>query len=415
MSIIRNPDLAKEGAQKIAWAAGHMPVLQHIGQRMAREQTFRGARVAMSIHLEAKTAYLAQTLAAAGAEVYATGSNPLSTQDAICAALAASGVEVFAWHGATETEYVQHLKACLACKPNLVIDDGGDLLHLLQGECSRLAADVLGGCEETTTGVIRLQALEREGRLPFPMMAVNNARSKNHFDNPYGTGQSVFDSIMRNTNLQVAGKCVVVSGYGHVGRGVAKVAQGLGARVIVTEVDPVAALEAVMDGMSAMSMDKAAPLGDLFITVTGCRDVIRPEHFAVMKDGAILANAGHFDVEIDAAALRRMAVSQKELRPNMVGYTLADGRTLVLACEGRLVNLAGADGHPVEIMDMSFGLQLLAAEHMLKNAKNMEKKVYLLPKELDDSVSAIRLQAAGFSFDTLTDGQKRYLAGEEDA
>ena len=391
-----------------------MPVLNTLAAQYERDKPFQGVRIALSIHLEAKTAHLVEVLARGGAQMSVTGSNPLSTQDDVCAALAAAGIEVFAWHGTTGEEYDRLQRRCLAIHPHLVVDDGGDLVHLLSGPCRELADEVIGGCEETTTGVIRLRGLERQGRLPFPMMAVNDARCKNHFDNPYGTGQSVFDAIMRNTNLQIAGKQVVVAGYGHVGRGVAKVAQGLGARVIVCEIDPVKALEAVMDGMTALPMDEAAALGDLFITVTGCRDVICQRHFARMKDGAILANAGHFDVEVDAAALRAMAREAREARPNIVGYRMEDGRTLYLMCEGRLVNLAGGDGHPVEIMDMSFALQALSALYMLQNGAAMEKRVYLLPQELDDSVAKMRLAAEGFGIDTLTPLQARYLQGLED-
>lgn len=391
-----------------------MPVLNTLAAQYERDKPFQGVRIALSIHLEAKTAHLVEVLARGGAQMSVTGSNPLSTQDDVCAALAAAGIEVFAWHGTTGEEYDRLQRRCLAIHPHLVVDDGGDLVHLLSGPCRELADEVIGGCEETTTGVIRLRGLERQGRLPFPMMAVNDARCKNHFDNPYGTGQSVFDAIMRNTNLQIAGKQVVVAGYGHVGRGVAKVAQGLGARVIVCEIDPVKALEAVMDGMTALPMDEAAALGDLFITVTGCRDVICQRHFARMKDGAILANAGHFDVEVDAAALRAMAREAREARPNIVGYRMEDGRTLYLMCEGRLVNLAGGDGHPVEIMDMSFALQALSALYMLQNGAAMEKRVYLLPQELDDSVAKMRLEAEGFGIDTLTPLQARYLQGLED-
>lgn len=414
MSEIRDLSLQGSGRKKIDWAARHMPVLNTLAAQYERDKPFQGVRIALSIHLEAKTAHLVEVLARGGAQMSVTGSNPLSTQDDVCAALAAAGIEVFAWHGTTGEEYDRLQRRCLAIHPHLVVDDGGDLVHLLSGPCRELADEVIGGCEETTTGVIRLRGLERQGRLPFPMMAVNDARCKNHFDNPYGTGQSVFDAIMRNTNLQIAGKQVVVAGYGHVGRGVAKVAQGLGARVIVCEIDPVKALEAVMDGMTALPMDEAAALGDLFITVTGCRDVICQRHFARMKDGAILANAGHFDVEVDAAALRAMAREAREARPNIVGYRMEDGRTLYLMCEGRLVNLAGGDGHPVEIMDMSFALQALSALYMLQNGAAMEKRVYLLPQELDDSVAKMRLAAEGFGIDTLIPLQARYLQGLED-
>jgi len=414
MSRIRDISLKDSGRKKINWAAKHMPVLNTLAERYEQEKPFEGIRIALSIHLEAKTAHLVEVLAKGGAQMSVTGSNPLSTQDDVCAALVDAGIEVFAWHDTTPEEYDSLQRECLAIKPHIVVDDGGDLVHLLSGPCKEYAENVIGGCEETTTGVIRLRGLESQSKLPFPMMAVNDARCKNHFDNPYGTGQSVFDAIMRNTNMQISGKQVVVAGYGHVGRGVAKVAQGLGARVIVCEVDPVKSLEAVMDGMTAMSMDDACAVGDLFITVTGCCDVICERHFRKMKDGAVLSNAGHFDVEVDAAALRAMAVEAKEAKPNIMGYTLEDGRTLYLMCEGRLVNLAGGDGHPIEIMDMSFALQALSAKYMLDNAGKLENRVYLLPKELDDSVAKMRLAAEGFGFDVLTPKQERYLMGLED-
>jgi adenosylhomocysteinase len=414
VSAIRDISLKDSGRKKIQWAARHMPVLESLARRYEKEKPFEGLRIALSIHLEAKTAHLVEVLARGGAQMSVTGSNPLSTQDDVCAALVDGGIEVFAWHGTTDAEYDALQRRCLAVKPHIVVDDGGDLVHLLSGECREDAVNVIGGCEETTTGVMRLRGLESRGMLPFPMIAVNDARCKNHFDNPYGTGQSVFDAIMRNTNMQIAGKTVVVAGYGHVGRGVAKVAQGLGARVIVCEVDPVKALEAVMDGMTALPMDQAALLGDLFITVTGCRDVITARHFEKMKEGALLSNAGHFDVEVDGAALAEMAVETREMRPNVQGYWLANGKTLYLLCQGRLVNLAGGDGHPIEIMDMSFALQAMGVNYLKQRAGTLENRVYLLPKELDDEVARLRLSAEGFGVDALTPRQQRYLQGLED-
>jgi len=413
MSIVRNMDLAPAGRMKIEWVQDFMPALSAIRDRFAEEKPFAGKKITMSIHMEAKTAYLALCLAAGGAEVHATGCNPLSTQDDVAAGLASMGVEVYAWHGATAEEYTEHLTAALSCHPDLIIDDGGDLLELLSGPCAHLADNLIGGCEETTTGVHRLKAREKAGVLPFPMMNVNDAKCKHYYDNRYGTGQSVWDAVMHTTNLLVAGKTVVVGGYGYCGRGIAMRAMGMGANVIVTEIDPIKALEATMDGCRVMTMLEAAPQGDLFITATGCRDVITKEHFALMKDNAFLANAGHFNVEVNGEDLEEMAVRVYKRREEIVGYELPDGRTLNLLAEGRLVNLASGNGHPAEIMDMSFAIQSLSLEYLLKNGKNMQKAVYEVPQSIDDAVSRVKLDAMRLKIDKLTEAQEKYLCGWE--
>lgn len=413
MSIIRNAALAPEGKRKIEWVKSYMPILNQLEREMTETRPLEGLGITVSVHLEAKTAYLCQVLHAGGANVFATGSNPFSTQDDIAAALAKSGVEVFAWHAATPHEYEAHLTAALACAPHLIIDDGGDLVHLLHGKRSDLAKNLLGGCEETTTGVLRLRAREKDGTLAFPMIAVNDAYCKYLFDNRYGTGQSVWDGIMRTTNLTVAGKTVVVAGYGWCGRGVASKARGLGARVIVTEVDPIRAIEAVMDGFEVRSMDEAAPDGDVFVTLTGCRDVIVGRHYERMKDGVLLANAGHFDVEVNKPDLEALSTEITERRGNVRGYRMEDGRVLNLLADGRLVNLASGDGHPAEIMDMSFALQLLSALYVLENAGKLENRVYRVPEPIDARVADMKLRALGIRIDGLTDRQRAYLLSSE--
>ena len=364
--------------------------------------------MAVSVHLEAKTANLGYVLSKGGAEVYLTGSNPLSTQDDVDAGLASLGVETFGIYGASPEEYEHHLTETLKCHPHIVIDDGGDLIDLLGGKCKEYADCLMGGCEETTTGILRLKAREKEGILPCPMMAVNDAKAKHYYDNKYGTGQSAWDGIMHTTNLVVAGKTVVVAGYGWCGKGVAMRAAGMGANVIVTEIDPFKALDATINGFRVMTMDDAAPLGDIFVTVTGCKDVITPRHFEKMKDNVLLANAGHFDCEVAVAELRAMSVEQKLRRENIIGYTLADGRTLNVLAEGRLVNLAAGNGHPAEIMDMSFAVQALAAEWLTKQT-GLEKKVYAIPDSIDDEIGRAKLAALGLSIDTLTPDQEAYL------
>lgn len=410
-SILRDPSLAPSGMDKINWVRAHMPLLNLLEKRFEAEKPFSGLRVAMSIHLEAKTARLALLMKAGGAEMYVTGSNPLSTQDDVAAGLASEGVTVCAWHGASDQEYHDHLVATLKCKPHIVIDDGGDLVHILHEERPDLAECVMGGCEETTTGVLRLRARAQGGQLNFPMVCVNDAQMKFMFDNRYGTGQSVWDGIMRTTNLNVAGSTVVVAGYGWCGKGVTMRAKGLGAKVIVTEVDPVRAIEAVMDGFTVMPMEKAAPLGDLFITVTGCRDVVTPAHMLLMKDGAMMCNAGHFDVEVDVAGLRAMAVEHYEARRNIEGFRLENGRTVFLLAEGRLVNLAAGDGHPVEIMDMSFALQALCALRLAQKGREMPPALYDVPRDIDGEVALRKLTALGVKIDTLTQEQDQYLHG----
>ena len=413
MSIVRDMSLAEYGRMKIEWVRDFMPALSAIRERMAKEQPFRGLKITMSIHMEAKTAYLATCLQAAGAEVHATGCNPLSTQDDVAAGLASLGVETYAMHGVNAEEYRQLLVAALSCKPDLIIDDGGDLLELLTGDYKDLGVNIIGGAEETTTGIHRLRARAKAGLLPFPMMNVNDAKCKHYYDNKYGTGQSVWDAIMHTTNLLVAGKTVVVAGYGYCGRGVAMRAKGMGANMIVTEIDPIKALEASMDGMRVMPMDQAAPQGDLFITTTGCRDVIVKRHFEVMKHNAFLANAGHFNVEVNGEELAQMAVRIFPRRNEIVGYELPDGRVLNLLAEGRLVNLASGNGHPAEIMDTSFSIQALALEYLKSHGRSLDKQVYEIPQEIDDQVSLLKLQGVGMEIDRLTPAQEAYLAGWE--
>ena len=409
MSIVKDPALAEAGRKKIQWVRDFMPALSQIEARFLREKPFQGLRVAVSVHLEAKTANLGYVLQQGGAEVYLTGSNPLSTQDDVAAGLASMGVETFGIHGVSPEEYQQHLTETLKCHPHLVIDDGGDLIDLLGGQCQAYADCLIGGCEETTTGILRLKAREKAGILPCPMMAVNDAKAKHYYDNKYGTGQSVWDGIMHTTNLVVAGKTVVVAGYGWCGKGVAMRAAGLGARVSVTEIVPFKALDATMNGFQVMTMDQAAPLGDVFVTVTGCRDVIVGRHFAAMKDNVLLANAGHFDCEVAVAALREMAARSEVRRENIVGYTLPNGHTLNVLAEGRLVNLAAGNGHPAEIMDMSFAVQALAAEWLTKQT-GLEKKVYPVPDTIDDAIGRAKLAAQGLSIDVLTPEQEAYLS-----
>ena len=408
MSIVKDMALAESGRRQIQWVRDFMPALAQIEARFEKEQPFRGLRVAVSVHLEAKTANLGYVLSKGGAQVSLTGSNPLSTQDDVAAGLASLGVETFGIHGASAEEYEAHLIETLKCRPHIVIDDGGDLIDLLGGKCKEYAGDLIGGCEETTTGILRLKAREKDGILPCPMVAVNDAKAKHYYDNKYGTGQSVWDGIMHTTNLVVAGKTVVVAGYGWCGKGVAMRAAGMGANVIVTEVDPFKALDATMNGFRVMTMDQAAHLGDVFVTVTGCKDVIVGRHFQAMKHNALLANAGHFDCEVNVAALRELAESSQLRRENIVGYTLPNGKTLNVLAEGRLVNLAAGNGHPAEIMDMSFAVQALAAEWLTKQT-GLEKKVYAVPDAIDDEIGRAKLAALGLSIDSLTEEQEKYL------
>lgn len=404
---IYDKELFPSGLDKIEWVRRNMPVLNGIEKQFRKEQPFKGLRIALSVHLEAKTAYLCEVLKAGGAEMYVTGSNPLSTQDDVAAALVHEGMSVFAAHGVSLEEYDACLMSVLSAEPDLIIDDGADLVSLLHQRLPHLIPKIRGGCEETTTGVHRLLAMQKAGVLSFPVFDVNDAQCKHLFDNRYGTGQSVFDGIDRTTNLIIAGKTVVVAGYGWCGRGVAMRAKGLGARVIVTEIDPVKAIEAVMDGFSVMQMQEAAKVGDIFITVTGMRDVITEQHMRGMKNGALLCNAGHFDVEIDVARMKEIAVETKVMKPNITGYRLANGNWLYLLAEGRLVNLASGDGHPAEIMDMSFAIQALCARELAIHPPK-EPIVYAVPDEIDAYVASEKLKSIGAFVDTLSEVQKEY-------
>ncbi len=411
---VKDISLAPYGLEKIEWAYRNMPVLRAIEAELIKSQPFEGLKISVSVHVEAKTACLARALARGGAEVALTGCNPLSTQDDVAAALASLNImNVYAVHGDTEEEYFARLKKTLSFGPHIVIDDGGDLALLLHSEMKDLTPNIIGGCEETTTGVHRLEILKKEGKLAYPVIAVNDARCKHLFDNRFGTGQSVWTAIMATTNLVVAGKTVVVAGYGMCGRGVAMRAKGLGANVIVTEIDPVKACEALMEGYSVMTMDEAAPLGDFFVTVTGCKDVITEKHFLMMKDGAVCCNAGHFDCEVSMKDITRMAVSSSELRHNVVGYKLSNGRTVCIIAEGRLVNLASGDGHPVEIMDMSFALQAQSAMYIATSIARLPVDVYQTPEEIDNRVAEILLKTKNIKIDELTDEQKKYISSWE--
>ena len=412
-SIIKDITLAPLGKQKINWVKEYMPLLNLLNEKYSKTKPFAGINMVVTIHLEAKTAYLAKVLKNAGANVYITGSNPLSTQDEIAAALVEEGINVYATHNCTSEEYDLFLGKALDCKPSLIIDDGGDLVNMLHKDRTDLIPGLLGGSEETTTGVHRLKALSRSGNLAFPMIAVNDAYCKYLFDNRYGTGQSSWDGIMRTTNLSIAGKNVVVAGYGWCGKGVSMRAKGLGANVIVTEVDPIKAIEAVFDGFRVMPMQQAAEEGDFFVTVTGCKDVITKDHIEVMKDGAVLSNAGHFDVEINIPDLEELSVvTPYEVRKNIRTYTMADGRKINLLGEGRLVNLACGDGHPVEIMDLSFAMQFLAFFYLLDNKGKLSNELYTLPDELNNEIAALKLECIGVGIDKLSEEQNFYLNQE---
>ena len=409
MSNIKDINLAPSGADKIKWVESYMPVLNIIKKEFEETKPFAGKRISMSIHLEAKTAFLAKVLKAGGAEVYVTGCNPLSTQDDVAAALAAEGFEVNAWRGVNEEEYTTHLKKTLSLCSHVMIDDGGDLINLLQGECREYGKNLIGGCEETTTGIHRLKAKEAAGKLDYTMININDADCKHLFDNRYGTGQSTLDGIMNSTNLIIAGKTVVIAGYGWCGKGIAMRVKGMGGIPVITEIDNVKAIEAVMDGFTVMKMDDAAKIGDLFITVTGCCDVIRKEHFDVMKDGVLVANSGHFDCEIDKKALKECAIEVFDRKPNIVGYRMADGRIINLMAEGRLVNLAAGNGHPAEIMDMSFSLQAKCLEYLVKTEGKLSHKLYSVPVEIDQEVARLKLKTLGISIDSLSQDQIDYL------
>ena len=409
MSIIRDIHLAPSGENKIEWVRRNCALLRSLEKDFSVSRPFAGKRIALSIHLEAKTAYLCKVLAAGGAEMYVTGSNPLSTQDDVAAALVKDGMNVYAWHAATEEEYYAHIRETLSHHANIIIDDGGDLVHMLHTEMQDELPYVIGGCEETTTGIVRLAAMNREGKLRFPMIKVNNADCKHLFDNRYGTGQSVWDGINRTTNLIVAGKNVVVAGYGWCGKGVAMRAKGLGARVYVTEIDPIKAIEAVMDGFSVLPMNEAAEIGDFFVTVTGCSGVITEPDFLKMKEGAVLCNAGHFDVEVDMKRLREISTEIREMRNNITGYTLPNGKHVYVLAEGRLVNLAAGDGHPAEIMDMSFAIQALSAKYLAENAGRLKEKLIDVPRTVDLEVAHRKLSFLGIRIDRLTPEQEDYL------
>ena len=413
MSKVKDRSLASQGQLKIDWAREHMPVLGRIRARFEKEQPFKELSIGMCIHLEMKTAVLGQTFQAGGATVAITGSNPLSTQDDVAAALAESGVNVYAWRGVTPEEHHGNLMRVLSDNPQILIDDGAELSVAVHREKKELLGRVVGACEETTTGVHRYRAMEKDGILKYPVIAVNDAFTKFLFDSQHGTGQSALEGVMRCTNLLIAGKTLVVAGFGWVGRGIALRAKGLGASVVVTEVDPVRALEASMEGYRVMTMLEAAKVGDIFITSTGCKNIITPEHLREMKDGAILANAGHFDVEIDVKALRSNAIATKVARQNVEQFTMKNGRRLYLLAEGRLVNLAAADGHPAEVMDMSFANQALAAEYLLKNKGKLEPKVYRMPLEMDRQIASVWLESHGVKIDTLTEEQRKYLESWE--
>ena len=397
------------GYGKIQWAERNMKVLSKIRERFEDEKPLEGIRIGMALHVEAKTAVLVKTLIAGGAEVAITGCNPLSTKDDVAEALRKDGIRCFAKRGMTREEYYNALNEVINFEPDIVIDDGADLISLLHHERRDKAGRIMGATEETTTGVIRLRAMERDGVLKFPVIAVNDAYTKYLFDNRYGTGQSTWDGIFRATNMLIAGKTVVVAGYGWCGRGIAMRARGLGARVIVTEVDEIRALEAIMDGFEVMRMDEAARIGDIFITATGNKNVINRGHFALMKDGAILANAGHFNVEINLNDLENLAVGIRDLRENLKEFNLGNKKLYLLA-EGRLVNLVAAEGHPIEVMDMSFSNQALAVEYIVKNHEKLEKKVYRMPEELDRLVARLKLESMNVRIDELTEEQIRYLS-----
>ncbi|MFF4411280.1 adenosylhomocysteinase [Streptosporangium sp. NPDC001559] len=402
--------LTAAGERRIGWAARAMPVLTAIGERFAADEPFDGLRIAACLHVTAETAVLMGALRAGGAEIALAASNPLSTQDDVAQALGAYGVRVHALAGVDRQTYYRHIHQALDIVPDLVLDDGCDLVNILHTERTELLETVSGGCEETTTGVIRLRQMAAERALRFPVVAVNDTRTKRMFDNRYGTGQSTLDGIMRATNTLLAGKVVVVAGFGFCGRGVAERARGLGARVVVTEIDPVKALDASLQGYDVRTMAAAAAVGDVFVTVTGNRDVIRGEHLAAMKDGAILANAGHFDVEIDVRALEELAREVRPgVRPNTDEYVLADGRRLLLLAEGRLVNLTAAEGHPAAVMDMSFSAQALAVAWLARERARLEPGVYDVPEEVDVEVARLKLAAAGIEVDHLTTQQEEYL------
>lgn len=409
-STIRDIKLAPQGQSKIDWVAPRMQVLNRVRKEFEERLPFKGKKVVVCLHLEAKTAYLAHVIKAGGAEVTVVASNPLSTQDDVVAALVQQGIGAHAWYNATEEEYKRHLQLALDTEPDFIIDDGGDLVTTIHTTRPELLKNVKGGAEETTTGVLRLHSMARDGALKFPMIAVNDAQCKYLFDNRYGTGQSVWDGIMRTTNLVVAGKTAVIAGYGWCGKGVALRAKGLGAKVIICEINPIKANEALMDGFEVMPMAEAAKHGDFFITVTGNTDVINKEHFVLMKSGAILCNAGHFDVEVNVAQLKKIALSERNARKNITEFILPGERQLYVLAEGRLVNLAAGDGHPAEVMDMTFALQALSLEYVALNCEKLSNEVYQVNSDIDEKVALLKLQSLGLGIDKLSKKQEEYLA-----
>ncbi len=407
---IKDVNLAKDGWTQIEWAERHMPVLMRIRREFERDKPLEGVKVAAALHVTKETAALVRTLKAGGAEVWLAGSNPLSTQDEVAAALVEDGIKVFAWRGQTPEEYYWCIEKVALSYPHVVMDDGADLHAYLHSKGVDVGRKVAGGTEETTTGVVRLRSLERDGKLLYPVIAVNDALTKYLFDNRYGTGQSTLDGILRATNILLAGKVVVVAGYGWVGRGIAMRARGMGARVIITEVNPVRALEAVMDGYEVMPMTEAAKIGDVFITATGNKDVVRTEHFRLMKDGAILANAGHFNVEISVSELKKIAVSKRVVRKYVTEYTLDNGKKLYLLAEGRLVNLVAAEGHPSEVMDMSFANQAYSIKYIIENKGKLSERVYKVPSDIDERIARLKLESMNIKVDSLTEEQRKYLS-----
>ena len=401
--------MIEKGYNKIQWAEKHMKVIEIIRREFEKEKPLKGIKIGMALHVEAKTAVLVKTLVAGGAEVAITGCNPLSSQDDVSNALRDMGIRCFAKRGMSNEEYYEALNKVIDFEPEIIVDDGADLIFLLHGKRKEHAKNIIGASEETTTGIIRLKAMEREGVLSFPVIAVNNAKTKYLFDNRYGTGQSTIDGIIRATNMLITGKNFVVAGYGWCGRGIAMRARGMGANVIVTEVDEIRALEAIMDGFRVMKMDEAAKIGDIFVTATGNIDVIRKEHFKLMKDGAILANAGHFNVEISIKDLEELSKKKKVVKDYITEYDLGE-KKLYLLGEGRLVNLVVADGHPIEVMDMSFSNQALAVKYLVENHEKLERKVYPMPEELDKRVAKLKLKALSIEIDELNERQIKYLS-----
>jgi len=406
---VKDIALADQGRAKIEWAESRMPVMMKLREIYSKTQPLKGLKIAGCLHVTKETAVLVKTLVAAGAEVSWSGCNPLSTQDDVAAALAADGISVYAWRGLSVDEFYWAIEKTLEFRPHLTLDDGSDLIFTIHNKHQEMIADMYGGSEETTTGVHRLDAMAKQGALAYPVIAVNDAETKWDFDNIYGTGQSSMDGILRATNILFAGKVFVVAGYGHCGKGSAMRARGLGARVIVTEVDPMAALKATLDGYQVMPMAEAAPTGDVFLTTTGMRDVIRGEHFKLMKDGAIVANTGHYNVELNLDELEAMAVSKREVRPNNEEYKLADGRRIYVLAKGRLVNLAAAEGHPSEVMDMSFANQFMAMKFLAEQGKDLKPAVYRIPPEQDAEIAKLKLQTMGIEIDELTPEQQAYI------